>query len=142
MAFFILFFKWRDTMKLSAIGLFVTDIAKMVAFYRDIMGLKTDWNGNEPNVEFYSDTIRLIMFPRKEFEKMTSQQYGYPKGHNGTFEIAFELGSFSQVDKEYARVVGMGAESIFAPTTMPWGQRTCYIADPEGNLLEIYSFNE
>lgn len=60
-------------MKISAIGLFVTDVAKMVAFYRDIIGLKTEWNGHEPNVEFYSDTIRLIMFPRKEFEKMTSQ---------------------------------------------------------------------
>lgn len=27
------------------------------------------------------------------------------------------------------------------PTTEPWGQRTCYIADPEGNLIEIGSFN-
>ncbi len=26
------------------------------------------------------------------------------------------------------------------PTTEPWGQRTCYIADPEGNLIEIGSF--
>jgi hypothetical protein len=31
-------------------------------------------------------------------------------------------------------------KSIFLPTTMPWGQRTSYIADPEGNLLEIGSF--
>lgn len=27
-------------------------------------------------------------------------------------------------------------------TTEPWGQRTCYIADPEGNLIEIGSFNQ
>ncbi|MBA8791908.1 catechol 2,3-dioxygenase-like lactoylglutathione lyase family enzyme [Clostridium saccharobutylicum] len=27
------------------------------------------------------------------------------------------------------------------PTTEPWGQRTCYIADPEGNLIEIGSFS-
>ena len=26
------------------------------------------------------------------------------------------------------------------PTTEPWGQRTCNIADPEGNLIEIGSF--
>ncbi|MBE5899317.1 MAG: hypothetical protein E7279_06910 [Lachnospiraceae bacterium] len=24
----------------------------------------------------------------------------------------------------------------------PWGQRTCYIADPEGNLIEIGSWNK
>lgn len=34
-----------------------------------------------------------------------------------------------------------GARSILEPTTEPWGQRTCYIADPEGNLIEIGSFN-
>lgn len=28
------------------------------------------------------------------------------------------------------------------PTTEPCGQRTCYIADPEGNLIEIGSFNK
>lgn len=28
------------------------------------------------------------------------------------------------------------------PTTEPLGQRTCYIAAPEGNLIEISSFNE
>lgn len=28
------------------------------------------------------------------------------------------------------------------PTTEPWVQRTCYIADPEGNLIEIGSFNK
>ena len=27
-------------------------------------------------------------------------------------------------------------------TAAAWGQRTCYIADPEGNLVEIGSFNK
>ncbi|MDR0409524.1 MAG: VOC family protein [Spirochaetaceae bacterium] len=55
-------------------------------------------------------------------------------------EIAFSLKSYDEVDKEYKRLVDLGVESIFPSTTMPWGQRTCYIADPEGNLLEIGSF--
>ena len=29
---------------------------------------------------------------------------------------------------------------VMPPTTEPWGQRTCYIADLEGNLVEIGSF--
>jgi catechol 2,3-dioxygenase-like lactoylglutathione lyase family enzyme len=29
---------------------------------------------------------------------------------------------------------------VMPPTTEEWGQRTCYIADPEGNLIEIGSF--
>ena len=36
----------------------------------------------------------------------------------------------------------MGAKPVLSPETEEWGQRTCYIADPEGNLIEIGSFKE
>ena len=48
---------------------------------------------------------------------------------------------YEEVDKEYARILVQGGRSVLEPTTEPWGQRTCYIADPEGNLIEIGSFN-
>jgi len=38
-------------------------------------------------------------------------------------------------------VVRKGAAPILAPTTEPWGQWTSHVADPEGNLIEIGSFN-
>lgn len=37
-------------------------------------------------------------------------------------------------------VTAKGAVPVMPPTTEPWGQRTCYIADPKGNLIEIGSF--
>ena len=126
----------------NTIGLFTTDNARMVTFYRDIFGFKTEWNGTDPNVEMSLDTSRIIMFPRDAFEQMTSQQYAYPNGTNGTIEISFDVPCFADVDREYERAVSMGAKPIFAPTTEPWGQRTCYVADPEGNLIEISSFVE
>ena len=151
----------------NTIGLFTTDNAKMVAFYRDIFGFHTEWNGcanrtqsracssyaevqpaldkvngTDPNVEMTLGDSRIIMFPRDAFEQMTSQQYAYPQGVNGTMEISLDVPCFADVDKEYERAVSMGAKPIFAPTTEPWGQRTCYVADPEGNLIEISSFVE
>ena len=42
----------------------------------------------------------------------------------------------------FAKAVAKGAEPVLEPTMEPWGQRTCYIADPEGNLIEIASFNK
>ncbi|MBR2239338.1 MAG: hypothetical protein IJ887_15955 [Prevotella sp.] len=33
-------------------------------------------------------------------------------------------------------------KTILPPTTESWGQRTCYVADPDGNLIEIGSFTE
>ena len=126
----------------NTIGLFITDNTKMVAFYRDIFGFETEWNGVEPNVEMTLGTSRIIMFPRDAFEQMTSHEYAYPNGTNGTMELSFDVPTFVDVDKEYDRAVSMGAKPIFAPTTEPWGQRTCYVADPEGNLIEISSFIE
>ena len=49
---------------------------------------------------------------------------------------------FSQVDEEYQKAIDNGATSLLEPTTEPWGQRTCFIADPEGNIIEIGSWNK
>ena len=43
---------------------------------------------------------------------------------------------------EYKNAINKGATAVLDPTTEPWGQRTCYIADPEGNLIEIGSWNK
>lgn len=126
-------------LKLNATGLFVNDMETMVSFYRDVMGMKTDWAG-DANAELYSDNSRLIMFSRKDFEKMTARSYTYPGKLNGTVELAFDVADFAQVDAEYARVVKAGATPVFPPTEEPWGQRTSYVADPDGNLIEISSF--
>ena len=45
-------------------------------------------------------------------------------------------------DEAYNKAVQNGATSVLAPELEPWGQRTCYIADPEGNLIEIGSWNK
>lgn len=126
----------------NTVGLFTTDNKSMVAFYRDVMGFTTDWNGKDPNVMMRLGNMWLIMFPCTAFEQMTSREYTYPQGLNGTVELAFHVPTFKDVDEEFARVTALGAKPIFAPQTMPWGQRTCYIADPEGNLIEIHSFTK
>lgn len=126
----------------NTIGLFTTDNTNMVDFYTEIMGFETDWNGFDLDVELHLGNMRLLLFPRVYFEKMIAQNLSYPTGLNGTIELSFDVPTFSDVDKEYARVVSMGATPVMKPTTEPWGQRTCYVADPEGNLIEISSFKE
>lgn len=126
-------------MKFNTVGLFVTEMEKMVLFYKNVMGLKTDWNGTA-NAELCSGEMRLIMFSRKDFETMTNRKYSYTEKINGTMELSFDVPTFADVDKEYKRVVEAGAIPVFPPTTEDWGQRTCYVADPDNNLIEISSF--
>ena len=52
---------------------------------------------------------------------------------------------FDYVDVVVAPVLIGGKDtstSVLEPELEPWGQRTCYIADPEGNLIEIGSWNK
>ncbi|MBQ0021083.1 MAG: VOC family protein, partial [Bacteroidales bacterium] len=126
----------------NTIALFTTSNREVVDFYCNIFGFETDWDGKEPNVEMRLGGMRLLLFPREDFEQMISQRLSYPSGINGTMELSFDVPTFADVDKEYARAVSMGAKPVMQPTTEPWGQRTSYVADPEGNLIEISSFNE
>jgi lactoylglutathione lyase len=43
------------------IGLFVRDLAGMLAFYRDVLGVDIDWDGEGPYAEFLHDGIRSAM---------------------------------------------------------------------------------
>ena len=94
------------------------------------------------NVYLIKDGTLFLLYGRNDFEKMTSRKYDYLNGVNGHFEIALYVDTFDEVDAEYAKAISNGAEPVLAPTTEPWGQRTCYIADPEGNLIEIASWNK
>lgn len=128
-------------MRLDGFGLLVEDMGKMIRFYRDVLDFEIKEDENTSNVYLVKDGTLFLLYGRKDFEKMTNRKYEYIKGLNGHFELALYVDTFEEVDSEYTRVISAGAKSVLEPTTEPWGQRTCYIADPEGNLIEIGSFN-
>ena len=129
-------------MKLDGFGLFVDDMSTMVRFYRVVLGFEITEGDNAVNVYLIKDGTLFMLYERKNFEKMTSRKYEYLKDFNGHFEIALYVDTFEEVDLQYAKAIEKGACSILEPTTEPWGQRTCYIADPEGNLVEIGTFTK
>ena len=129
-------------MRLDGIGLLVTDMAKMICFYRDVLGFEIKESDDTSNVYLVKDGTLFLLYGRKDFEKMTSRKYEYVKGLNGHFEIALYVDTFEAVDAAFRNAVEKGATAVLEPTTEPWGQRTCYIADPEGNLIEIGSWDK
>ena len=129
-------------MRLDGFGLLVNDMANMIRFYRDVLGFEIKEGENASNVYLVKDGTLFLLYGRQNFEKMTSRKYEYVKGLNGHMEIALYVDTFEEVDAEYERAIASGAVPVMEPETEPWGQRTCYIADPEGNLIEIGSFNK
>lgn len=129
-------------MRLDGYGLFVKDMATMIRFYRDVLGFDIKEEENTDNVYLVKDGTLFLLYGRKDFETLTGKRYEYLKGINAHSEMALYVDSFSQVDEEYQKAIDNGATSLLEPTTEPWGQRTCFIADPEGNIIEIGSWNK
>ncbi len=129
-------------MRLDGFGLLVNDMGKMIRFYRDVLGFEIKESEDSKNVYLVKDGTLFLLYGRKDFEEMTNRRYDYIKGINGHSEIALYVDTFEEVDSEYKKAIDNGAAPILEPTTEPWGQRTCYIADPEENLIEIGSWDK
>lgn len=125
--------------KFDMIGLFVSDISKMVDFYKNIIGIDVTWNNKYPYAEFKHEGIRFSMYERKKLPEIFEQTLTYPKGLNGTFELAINVGEPKNVDITFKKMIEGGANSIYEPRNESWKMRSAMISDPDGNLIEIAS---
>jgi catechol 2,3-dioxygenase-like lactoylglutathione lyase family enzyme len=125
--------------KFDMIGLFVSDLKIMVAFYRDVVGVDIDWDGNGPYAEFKHEGIRFAMYERKELPELLGKTPEYPQGINGTFELALNVGEPENVDIKFKEMIDKGAKAVYAPRNEPWHMRSAVILDPDGNMIEIAS---
>jgi uncharacterized glyoxalase superfamily protein PhnB len=59
-------------------------------------------------------------------------------GRNQSVMLEFQV---ADVDQEYDRLKNslLNIDWVLAPTTFPWGNRSIYFRDPEGNMVNLYS---
>jgi catechol 2,3-dioxygenase-like lactoylglutathione lyase family enzyme len=43
------------------------------------------------------------------------------------------------VDTQYERLKALGVTLIKLPATYPWGARSVWFRDPDGNIIDFYS---
>ncbi len=129
--------------RLFMLVIHVKDIKSMVAFYRDVLGFETDWDGKGSWAEFRNRGIFFAMYDRAALEEHFAT-LTWPSGPNGTFSLAIDLPRFREVDALFERAVAGGATPIGlpeGPKEYGLAMRAAWIADPEGNLIEICSWN-
>jgi catechol 2,3-dioxygenase-like lactoylglutathione lyase family enzyme len=120
---------------MNGVGLFVEDMKKMVSFYCDVLKFETEWDGGL-FASFKKGNDRLFMYDRKDFAKAIGEIYYPPNGINLTMEIYLSFPT-PEVDKEYERLKNLNVRIICELADQPYGMRNFFIADPEGNLIEI-----
>lgn len=124
--------------KIALITILTDNFQELFAFYSGVLGFipKTDM---EQYAEFESDGVRFALCDREVMYDATGDEsYTIPaKGH--AFELAFPVNTPTDVDTEYGNLISKGARGIKEPADMPWGQRTTFFADPDGNIHEIFA---
>lgn len=116
----------------------------MARFYRDTLQFQAKWDGGDfAEFETANGYLSFFMYSRKAFIEAINEKYIPVTGKiNQSFEIGVWLPTFADVDAEYQRLAKLGVSlPTGEPKTFDFGIRNFYVADPEGNLLEIGSWN-
>jgi catechol 2,3-dioxygenase-like lactoylglutathione lyase family enzyme len=113
--------------------LVVSDLDRALAFYTGVLGLRL---GHRSGAYAQLDTgaTRLSLYERDAMARTVGRRLRPADPDAPAFEIGFKV---DDVDAAYAHLVQRGAEPVTAPADRTWGQRTAYVRDPDGNLLEL-----
>ncbi len=118
---------------LDYVVLIVADLDRSLSFYADTLGLRLRHRA-EKYAQMEAGTTRLSLYTRDAMEETLGAVLDTPSLSAPSFELGFKV---SDCDTAFAELVDAGARSVARPTTRPWGQRTAYVRDPDGNLIEL-----
>lgn len=80
------------------------------------------------------DGLGLAIFTRRGMEEMAP---GSMQGAGtGSFTIGFEV---EDVDAQFERLKALGVTFVKLPASYPWGTRSVWFRDPDGNIVNFYS---
>jgi len=127
--------------RIGLVTVLADDVDAMKAFYGGVLGFEAVEDLGR-YVEFRSDGVRFAVCARETMLTHTGHQSYGGEARGQRFELAFPAGTPMDVDKLYEMLVERGAGAVKPPETMPWGRCTAFIADPKGNIHEIYSLHE
>jgi catechol 2,3-dioxygenase-like lactoylglutathione lyase family enzyme len=100
-------------------------------FYKEVLQVEAD--GENVFVFILTEGAALSIYSA---EGMEERAPGSLKGAGrGYCTIEFEV---ENVDAEYKRIEALNVPIVKPPTTQPWGRRSFWFRDPDGNIVNFY----
>lgn len=113
-------------MRLGEVGLLTNDVVKLADFYKALLEINNDSN-DEVHQTIIAEETMLTIYNDGSIKNNSNQNMC----------IAFTV---DNMEKEYQKVLALGAEIIEIPTRRPWGAVNMSFYDPDGNVIYLRSF--
>lgn len=120
-------------MKLTHTCIITENIDEVSEFYENILKIKAVRYGDH-YTEFVTGGGTLSLFSLSEHEKLAPSTA--EAASNKSIELEFEV---INIHKEHDHLVKLGIEIVKPITTQPWGNRSFYFRDPDGNLINFFT---
>ncbi|MFG3254625.1 VOC family protein [Streptomyces sp. NPDC048172] len=120
-------------MNFVSIRVITGDVSRLVAFYEQVTGAAATWATPE-FAELRTEVCTLAL----------ASERTVPLFAPGSAEPAANRSVITEfrvadVDAEHQRLGSLGHEFVQPPTTMPWGNRSLLLRDPDGNLVNLFT---
>jgi predicted enzyme related to lactoylglutathione lyase len=118
--------------KLKSICLVTQDVHELCDFYSRVLELSPEGDDSfavfsSPGIQFSISSIQIV-------EAMAPGLKVDPRSGNCFLEFEVE-----DVDREYELLLALQVKVIKPPTTQPWGLRSVWFCDPQGNRINFYA---
>lgn len=117
-----------NTRHLSAVSLYVADIARSREFYTRVFDAEVAYE-DEQNVVIKFDNVFFNLLDMKVAYAPTSPD-------RGPLPLEFNIW-VEDVDAAHAALVAKGVEFLHGPTDREWGMRNATFFDPDGHRFEL-----
>ncbi|MBN9155593.1 MAG: VOC family protein [Microbacterium sp.] len=124
------------SVQLASIRVISDDLPALVHFYEVLTG-STPQYLTEDFVEFVTPSATFALSAPERVAFITENT---PRaGANNTAIVEFLVGDVEALYSRLRSVFGDELDVVQEPTTMPWGNRSVLIRDPEGSLINLYT---
>jgi lactoylglutathione lyase len=113
--------------------LVVADLEVSLPFYTGILGLELSHRSGS-YAQFRTGATRLALYERGAMAQTLGRPLRAPDPDAPAFELGFKV---ADCDAAFRELVARGARPVRHPMTQVWKQRTSYVSDPDGHLIEL-----
>ena len=124
-------------MKIDAIGVKSTDLAKTISFYSIFGFTFPELNDEDQHIEAIAESgqVRLMIDSAEMLESIIGDK-PVPSNHSA-FAILCE--SPDEVNSVTKKIKDSGFDVIKEPWDAFWGQRYAIVKDPDGYLIDLFA---